>query len=384
MPRISEKRIFNIIGSLYDIAQQVEPNPWIEVYKDMAELFKSGPGALSAFDKREEKFRVLETTVDGSLIDEYFDHYQYISPLRADIATLKPGERFNREQLIDDESFRNLPIYEDFYKRCGVFHLEYRVFLHHDGSHAGISFTRRDRRPNFSINESLAMTYLMPHLARTFKLHFNLLDVHRQNRVISDAFDRIPQAVIVLDRERKLVFANARGSELLKNGDALMLNAKGAVDTRVVNTLFERLLADMFDRRAFEADKYGGVTTVERNNGLRPLELLISPFKHEDFGNIGSESLAIIFVTDPEAAAVDAAELLTKTYGLTPTEARLARLLAEDRSFSEACAEMSISENTGRTHLKRIFSKTDTNRQSALIKLTVSGSTSNRQNSKKD
>jgi DNA-binding CsgD family transcriptional regulator len=55
-------------------------------------------------------------------------------------------------------------------------------------------------------------------------------------------------------------------------------------------------------------------------------------------------------------------------------------LLAEGKSFAEACVEMAITDNTGRTHLKRIFSKTDTNRQSALVKLILNGPANIRRN----
>lgn len=384
MTKISEQRIFSIIGSLYDIAQQTASEPWVEVYKDIAELFGSGWGGLTAFDKRANSFSVVEGTTPKEFLDEYFETYQHISPMRSAIASIKPGERFNRQDLIDDTTFRDLPIYQEFYKKGGIFHLEYRVFLAHEDSHAGISFARPEGQPNFSENELRAMTYLMPHLARAFKLHFNLLDVHRQNRVISEAFDHIPQGVIVVDRDRKLVFANARGSELLSDGNGLKVDGKGAVNTSAGNKRFERLIADINNRDAIAPDKFGGVATVERSDGMRPLELLISPFDHEDFRGGSSESLAIIYVTDPEAKTVDIAEVLTQIYGLTPTEAKLAHLLAEGRSFREACAEMSITDNTGRTHLKRIFSKTDTNRQSALVKLILNGPANIRRNADKD
>jgi DNA-binding CsgD family transcriptional regulator len=56
-------------------------------------------------------------------------------------------------------------------------------------------------------------------------------------------------------------------------------------------------------------------------------------------------------------------------YGLTAAEAKIAAILGQGNSLNEACRTLSIKQNTARTHLKRIFSKTDTNRQSELVKL---------------
>jgi DNA-binding CsgD family transcriptional regulator len=59
--------------------------------------------------------------------------------------------------------------------------------------------------------------------------------------------------------------------------------------------------------------------------------------------------------------------LLRKLYGLTRGEAALATILLKGKSIEEAAAELFISPHTARTHLKRIFMKTDTHRQTELV-----------------
>jgi DNA-binding CsgD family transcriptional regulator len=65
-------------------------------------------------------------------------------------------------------------------------------------------------------------------------------------------------------------------------------------------------------------------------------------------------------------------EVLVKLYGLTHAETRIIGLLASDLSLDAAAAALGISRTTARTHLKHIFEKTGTNRQSQLIKLVLS------------
>ena len=138
---------------------------------------------------------------------------------------------------------------------------------------------------------------------------------------------------------------------MLMKGDGLKLDGKGVLEASTNDRTFHRLIAQIFDRQTHEFDRFGGVVTVERPGGSRALELMISPFTNEGFRTIGSDRLAIIFVTDPEAKTVDVAELLIEIYGLTPAEAKLAHKLAEGMSFAEACEEMSISSNLSLIHI---------------------------------
>jgi DNA-binding CsgD family transcriptional regulator len=52
---------------------------------------------------------------------------------------------------------------------------------------------------------------------------------------------------------------------------------------------------------------------------------------------------------------------------MTPTEARLASLLADGKDLSEACAEMSIRRTTARTHLRRLSEKVGAKRQAEVV-----------------
>ena len=63
------------------------------------------------------------------------------------------------------------------------------------------------------------------------------------------------------------------------------------------------------------------------------------------------------------------ANILMLLFDLTPSEARIAALLAVGRTTAEITLELSISENTLKTHLRRILEKTATSRQVELVSL---------------
>ena len=64
-----------------------------------------------------------------------------------------------------------------------------------------------------------------------------------------------------------------------------------------------------------------------------------------------------------------APSLLSKIFGLTPAEARLASELSGGRALAVAAKTLNISWETARTQLKTVFVKTKTHRQSELVAL---------------
>jgi len=63
------------------------------------------------------------------------------------------------------------------------------------------------------------------------------------------------------------------------------------------------------------------------------------------------------------------AAILAKSFRLTPSEAKLACIIARGVSPQIAARELKISRETARNQLKSVFAKTDTHRQSELVAL---------------
>lgn len=64
------------------------------------------------------------------------------------------------------------------------------------------------------------------------------------------------------------------------------------------------------------------------------------------------------------------AETLTESFGLTPQEARIAVMVGFGANLTNIAADLDITRETARTHLKRIFQKMGLRRQADLIQLT--------------
>jgi DNA-binding CsgD family transcriptional regulator len=86
---------------------------------------------------------------------------------------------------------------------------------------------------------------------------------------------------------------------------------------------------------------------------------------HDVFGN----AVAMIVVTPVVPREVPTANVIQGLFDLTPAEARLAEVIASGSQPREAAASLGIAEETARTTLKRVFSKTGVGRQAELVAL---------------
>lgn len=113
---------------------------------------------------------------------------------------------------------------------------------------------------------------------------------------------------------------------------------------------------------------------LDRPSGLPPYTIMVAlsfvvPIPAV---NVPSGTIATLFVTDPAGPGLlPVPALLSSRFGLTATEAEVARRVATGRGVAHAAQELRISLNTARTHLKAVYSKTGVNHQAQLTWLII-------------
>jgi DNA-binding CsgD family transcriptional regulator len=182
------------------------------------------------------------------------------------------------------------------------------------------------------------------------------------------ALDRLHLGVVLVDRGGRVVAKNRSASEILAEHDGIELRA--AV-LHVADTSASRRLRGLL-ASADAGPLRGGVLTVPRRPPRAPLTLLVAPLG----GRTGGGDVPVVkavFISTRDRGQETGEEHLRRLYDLTPSEAGLASLLVTGLSLKVAAVKLTITENTARTHLKRIFEKTDTHRQGELVGLLLSG-----------
>ncbi len=89
-------------------------------------------------------------------------------------------------------------------------------------------------------------------------------------------------------------------------------------------------------------------------------------------GFVLPQVVAVLTFLDPGSCVLPDATLLQSAFALTASEAGVALGIAAGQTLREIAAARGIAVPTVRSHLKSVFGKTQTHRQSALVALLLS------------
>jgi DNA-binding CsgD family transcriptional regulator len=182
-------------------------------------------------------------------------------------------------------------------------------------------------------------------------------DIERVQVTLDAALGLLPEAAAVVDDDRRLVGANAAFRRLVRRGGALELRERVlcAVQPAVDARLEDRVLAVA----------RGGAPRVLRvplPAAREALELRFTPFRTDD-----ARRRVAVVVHDPARSRAVCSARLRELYELTRAEAEVAARLADGCSLATAAAQLDVSLNTVRTHLRHLFAKCGVSTQAALL-----------------
>lgn len=176
----------------------------------------------------------------------------------------------------------------------------------------------------------------------------------------------VQAGAVLVAGEGQLMAANRKALSILEKKDGIVLARTGLVADRASDTrLLHRLLEDAI---AFpeSGEPEESPFPLQRKFANSALIVRVLPGPGLTRWSDGSRT-ALLKIYDHDLGLIVDERALSCLYGLTRGEAALATRLLRGRSIEEASAELFISPHTARTHLKRIFMKTDTHRQTELV-----------------
>ena len=176
-----------------------------------------------------------------------------------------------------------------------------------------------------------------------------------------DALDGLAQAVLIVDRDAQVTFANRAAAALLAQPPGLRESAHGLQAYSSATT--QRLHALIANAAGGgPAMRSGSAMLIERTTCGMPLQVLVSPLG-------AKRGTAMLMVIDPQAAQRGIEQRLIALYALTPAEARVACEIGNGENPRDIAAALRILPSTVRTHLHHVFAKTATRSQGDLMRL---------------
>lgn len=182
--------------------------------------------------------------------------------------------------------------------------------------------------------------------------------------------NRLPLGVILVTEQSQVLFFNDKAKRFLDRQDGLVLDSKNICRAIVPseNKQLGQLLANTLSPSSDKQNESDFAMTVTRENSDAPLTILLAPI-----GTGIAGKGAVIFVSDPIEPVELSIDTICRLYTLTPAEGRLALGLTNGSKLDDLATEWGVSMHTVRSQLRQIFRKTDTSRQSELVKLILTG-----------
>ncbi|MBV0914124.1 response regulator [Anianabacter salinae] len=166
-------------------------------------------------------------------------------------------------------------------------------------------------------------------------------------------------------------FANRAARKMHDAEDGVVIGSALRAGTQVSNTRLKALVDTACAAAARGEDYLASHSVPRRSNSYNLLLTICSLPQSTDAAS--PEHLAVVFISDPTRRPEVSNAVLSDLFGLTPTEAEVARALTGGRRADEIAQDMAISATTVAFHLRNLFDKTGTHRQADLIALILTG-----------
>jgi DNA-binding CsgD family transcriptional regulator len=205
------------------------------------------------------------------------------------------------------------------------------------------------RRAAFAVYENVALETTSPRTARS-------------DRHAATALDWLPVAVLTVAADGLILYCNRRAEDYLGRASGIR-ESHGRL--RCARSEDSARLARALRQLSSEISGEPLVLTVGSTHGGKSLSLLLAP--GTGLGNV------CVFAFDPREPAAFSSMLARRLYGLSERETEVASAVVSGRTLEEIAASLGVEKETVRSHLKRVFMKTQTSRQSELVRLFSTG-----------
>lgn len=359
-------REIDLIAAIYDAAS--DPSRWDEVVKRIVEATNSLSGNLLFRQADAGGFTALYN-VDPFYADAYIQTYHKSDPLRTLGWDIAPGE-VRACSYTQTDSFRASAYYNEFGRPQGWVNLVAAGLVREPNALALLVLTRSAAAASMDPAEWSLMETVAPHLQRAAKVHQILSRAREASESLGAAAAAAGFAIFVLNADCRVLFANSKAEDLARRQLALRVEGGRLRATNAALSHQLDALARQGARPARGDAEIGGAIELSQSENRPPLLAHVIPLAASRAASIFdiNHPAVAVFVVDPVANLDSATQCFAARFGLTGAETRLLGELIAGNGLLVAATKLKITEATARTHARHIFHKTETSRQSELIR----------------
>jgi DNA-binding CsgD family transcriptional regulator len=359
---VTTEAFSRLVAAIYDAA--VTPDHWELTLREIHRAVGGTGGSLLSANRA--IWSVENSSLPVAAFEEYSDHYCHIDHVLCAVERGAVGEIRTGTELVAPN--RNTEFY------AGWMHpnqLEDGLFVRLTGQRPTcFVVTSSNETQEFGTGERVRLlSLLVPHLQQAVRTHEKIGDLLQSRVDVADALDVIRHGVFIIGPHGRVINHNAAAQMIVQANDGVHIQS-GRITAR--NPVADAELQFAIHVALSEDDgtiRRGQWFTCVRPSGHRPYVIQVLPFQRRESEETERQPRALVMIVDPEGEPEPDAALLRRLYRLTPTEAEVAVRVGRGSDLKQISEELSISWTTVRTHLQHVFEKTDTHRQSELVRL---------------
>lgn len=355
-----------MIRSFY--AAAVDPGLWGAALRGMEDVTRSA-GATMVFVPRtvQDNGIVLAGRFTEDVCAEFARDQMARCP-RTEYVNRTGAPLFYDSMIMDEAAMDRDPVY-DWYGRLG---LRYCIGGHlttNDRWQVNISLQRTRRQGHVNRADVDGFLQIKSHLAQALDLAEIMGSLRSKERASLQLIEQMPQGVILLGPNKRILYANAAADRMLTTSPLLSVKADifGLADPAQEARLGGLLFAAV-GLSGGEGAEPGGWLTADRS-GAAPLHIFVGPVAPSLELSLSVQPMAMLILHDRAMGRRASIAMLTDLFGLTRTEARLAALLGGGAALDAAAIQLGQTTGTARIHLKAIFRKMGVDRQQDLVRV---------------
>jgi DNA-binding CsgD family transcriptional regulator/PAS domain-containing protein len=277
------------------------------------------------------------------------------------------GEPLIMSRFIDQTGPNGRRIYEDLRRTLSITDVMQTVVLREARRIAILTASRHQDDGGLMDQDAATMRLLVPHVRRAVKI-IDLLDVRKiEADTLAATLDTFVAGIVVVGGEGRILHANDAAQRMLSAREPI--TAVNGILSAHNKTANKELLTAIRLARGNEAEigNYGLGVPLRCDE---PSVAHVLPLARGDVRTrLMPQATAAIFITRAELKSSVDIRALARNFDLTAAEARLLEQLTCNATLSKAARTLRISQETARTHLAHIFSKTGVSRQADLLTL---------------
>jgi DNA-binding CsgD family transcriptional regulator len=363
---VSAQALSDTIGAIYDCA--LDPQQWPDTCRRIADLCESTAGGICVHDLRHvQNDQLFVFGYQTEFLEKLGKHYAQSPMAAADIVS-NIGDvsalSMERQELLESWFFREV------LKPFGLLDMIWFPALRTGGRMASMHASRSEKAPHYQQREISLFKLLSPHVCRALAIS-DALDIRAlRSEMLERTLDRLVAGVFLTARDGRVVYMNATAQRQIRAGNCIRIVNNRIFPTDPAARAALSKAIEEASRDDIDIDMSEHSLAIPDINGAGYVATLLPVDRGQRRGIIAPFAASVaVFTKDPAQAPLMPGEAFARLYKLTGGELRVLLALAQGLGGKEAADMLGISEPTVRTHLQRIFSKTDTTRQADLLRL---------------